>query len=95
VSKIIHLLRRVNSPRDIPREYHYRDIPHPWLQVKCLKILQHLAPPQGPSAIGLINEILSASFQNCSRIIRKSKSINMNNAVHGILFESMKLIIHY
>jgi len=71
--------------------YFYKEIPHPWLQVKCLEILKFLKPPTDISTITKINDVLS----NILAHTPVTKNVNKNNASHAILFEAMKLIIIY
>ena len=46
VPKVINVLERLTVNKDIPPEYLYYGIPSPWLQVKCMKILQYFPTPE-------------------------------------------------
>ena len=66
--------------------------PSPWLQVKLLRLLTYFPPPQP-------NTEPHKQLTEClNRIIKKTevtKSVNKNNADHGILFEAANLVITY
>jgi AP-2 complex subunit alpha len=91
VPLVIHNLTRLVLLREVPKDYLYYNTPCPWLQVKLLKILQHLPAPSDAS-------ILAELSENLERIMTRTevtKSINKNNADHAILFEAINVIIHY
>eukprot|EP01017_Pseudomicrothorax_dubius_P025065 TRINITY_DN2672_c0_g2_i1.p1 TRINITY_DN2672_c0_g2~~TRINITY_DN2672_c0_g2_i1.p1 ORF type:complete len:717 (+),score=215.11 TRINITY_DN2672_c0_g2_i1:67-2217(+) len=69
----------------------YYGTPNPWLQVKCLRALQQFPPPEDRSAVGNLSEVLTYILKHTE----VTKSVNKNNADHGILFEAVNVIIHY
>jgi len=72
-------------------DYLYYRIPNPWLQVKLIKVLQMFPLPEDKLLLSQIIDVMD-------KIIRRTdvtKSINKNNAEHGILFEAANLIFHY
>jgi AP-2 complex subunit alpha len=87
--RIIKVLQRLTLQKDCPPDYLYYGTPNPWLQVKCLKILQQFPPVE--NMISLLNEILAYVLKHTE----VTKSVNKNNADHGILFEAVNVIIHY
>lgn len=91
VPKLIKILYKIVINKDCSSDYLYYHTPNPWLQVKILKSLQLFPPPQDTQLISAISDVLN-------KIISKTevtKSVNKNNADHGILFEAVNLIIHY
>jgi len=78
--------------------YYYFDISSPWLQIKCLRLLQYFPEPTGDSKKRLEASLLRILKKETARIksgALKDKSKNETNAMHGILFEAMNLIIYY
>jgi len=91
VPKLIRILYKLVINKDCSSDYLYYHTPNPWLQVKILKALQLFPPPTESKELSAVNEILT-------KIMTKTevtKSVNKNNADHGILFEAVNLIIHY
>ena len=43
--KAVHRLKRILIDRDYSLDYIYYKVPTPWLQVKCLRLLQYYPPP--------------------------------------------------
>ena len=88
--KVVRILQKLVLQKDCTQDYLYYGTPSPWLQVKCLKILQLFSPPDDDAILNVISEILL-------KIVAKTevtKSVNKNNADHGILFEAVGVIIH-
>eukprot|EP00828_Plagiopyla_frontata_P033554 TRINITY_DN4358_c0_g1_i10.p1 TRINITY_DN4358_c0_g1~~TRINITY_DN4358_c0_g1_i10.p1 ORF type:complete len:861 (-),score=104.07 TRINITY_DN4358_c0_g1_i10:110-2692(-) len=88
---IIQLLHKLVILKECPQEYQYYATPNPWLQVKLLKLLQTMPPPNDDTVYHKLIEILV-------RIIKRTevtKKVNKNNADHGILFEAANLVIYY
>lgn len=88
VPKVINVLERLTVNKDIPPEYLYYGIPSPWLQVKCMKILQYFPTPEDPA---LLNAQLVA-MRNILSGTNTVKNSNKNNALHAILFEAINLV---
>lgn len=89
--KVVKLLHKLVINKDCSQDYLYYSTPNPWLQVKLLKILQEIPPPIDPSTFQTLMDVLM-------KIIKKTevtKTVNKNNADHGILFEASNLIISY
>lgn len=88
VPKVIALLERLTRNKDIPPEYLYYGIPSPWLQVKCMKILQYFPTPDDQA-------LLDSQLIAMRNILTKTdtvKNFNKNNALHAILFEAINLV---
>ena len=91
LQKVVKLLHKLVISRDCSQDYLYYSTPNPWLQVKLLKILQEFPPPADPNTFQILMDILM-------KVIKKTevtKTVNKNNADHGILFEAANLIISY
>ena len=91
ISKVVKLLHKLVISKDCSQDYLYYSTPNPWLQVKLLKILQEFPPPADPNIFQILMDVLM-------KIIKKTevtKTVNKNNADHGILFEASNLIISY
>ncbi|BDA41202.1 AP-2 complex subunit alpha-1 [Coccomyxa sp. Obi] len=103
IPRIVKLLVRLNPERErdsagravppdrasVPPEYAYYGIFSPWLQVKCLRVLQYFPPPEDPAVARALNDVLR-------RIITGSevaKNVNKNNAQHAIVFEAIALAL--
>ena len=88
VPQVIAVMERLTRNTDIPPEYLYYGIPSPWLQVKCMKILQYFPTPDDP---GLLDAQLKA-MRNILLGTETVKNFNKNNALHAILFEAINLV---
>lgn len=89
---VISILNRLVVQRTCPQDYHYYQIPSPWLQVKCLRFLQYFKIPDDSTQLELLNEVLNKTLV---RAETNNESNNKNNAVHSILFEAVNLLIMY
>mmetsp|Transcript_1696 Transcript_1696/g.2269 ORF Transcript_1696/g.2269 Transcript_1696/m.2269 type:complete len:901 (-) Transcript_1696:89-2791(-) len=85
-----------NSGTDFSGYYYFNTI-SPWLQIKCLRLLQYFPAPQGDSKKRLDESLLRILKHETKRVKSGSSSQKKNktNADHGILFECMNLIIYY
>ena len=45
--------------RDVGPDYAYYGIASPWLQVKCLRVLQYFPPPDDPAVMQSLTDILA------------------------------------
>jgi len=88
IPKVIYILSRIH---DFSTDYLYYRTPSPWLQIKCLKILRLFKPPKDEETLKCINEVLL----NLVSGTEVGSNVNKNNADHAILFEAIKLVIHY
>ena len=48
VPRIVRVLERCKQ-RDVTQDYTYYGLASPWLQVKCLRVLQYFPPPEDPA----------------------------------------------
>ncbi|DBA96016.1 hypothetical protein WJX77_003113 [Trebouxia sp. C0004] len=86
--KLVKLLERLKN-REVSPDYTYYGIASPWLQVKCLRVLQYFPVPDDPVVSKGLEDVLK-------RIItgnEVAKNINKNNAQHAIVFEAVALAL--
>ncbi|GBF98152.1 AP-2 complex subunit alpha-like [Raphidocelis subcapitata] len=90
--RALRVLERLVALRDVTPDYTYYGIASPWLQVKCLRVLQVLPPPDSPAQQRALREVLQAIFATCGEQAR-SPTANKANAQHAILFEAIALAL--
>lgn len=88
VPKLIYILSTIH---DYSTDYLYYRTPSPWLQIKVLKILRLFPPPEDEDTLRAINDVL-VSLVTGTEV---GSNVNKNNADHAILFEGIRLVIHY
>jgi len=88
VPKVIAIMERLTRNVDIPPEYLYYGIPSPWLQVKCMKILQYFPTPDDPELLDSQLKVMKTILTGTDMV----KNFNKNNALHAILFEAINLV---
>ena len=88
VPYVISILNRLVISRSCSADYLYYRTPSPWLQVKCLRLLQYYKMPND-------NELLNEILGNILIRTEVSESLNKSNADHSILFEAINLVIFY
>lgn len=91
VPYVISILNRLVVTRSCSADYLYYRTPSPWLQVKCLRLLQYYKAPAEKTQMELLNEILG----NILIRTEVSESLNKSNADHSVLFEAINLVIFY
>jgi len=97
--RLLYKLVSKNSTGSDFAGYYYFNTISPWLQIKCLRLLQYFPPPTGDSKKRLDESLVRILKQETKRVKSGSMSStqkkNKTNADHGILFECMNLIIYY
>eukprot|EP01090_Pellita_catalonica_P000322 TRINITY_DN10217_c0_g1_i1.p1 TRINITY_DN10217_c0_g1~~TRINITY_DN10217_c0_g1_i1.p1 ORF type:complete len:992 (-),score=177.03 TRINITY_DN10217_c0_g1_i1:33-2840(-) len=91
----LDLLIDITVKKDYPREHEFYAICNPWLQVKILRILCLLPPPDSKtlkSGVEVLNRIIKTSSK---LMLRAGAPPNQKNAQNAILFEAIDLIIHW
>eukprot|EP00891_Asterochloris_glomerata_P007006 jgi/Astpho2/7006/fgenesh1_pm.00107_%23_19_t len=88
VPKVIKLLERLKN-RDVPADYTYYGIASPWLQVKCLRVLQYFPVPDDPASVKVLHDVLKRIVTGTE----VAKNVNKNNAQHAIVFEAVALAL--
>ncbi|OBZ87659.1 AP-2 complex subunit alpha [Choanephora cucurbitarum] len=89
--KAIQRMKRILIDRDYSLDYIYYKVPTPWLQVKCLRLLQYYPPPDDPKLRNDISEILEIIITSSQD---SPKNVQHSNAQNAVLFEAINLAIH-
>ncbi|KAI8084689.1 adaptin N terminal region-domain-containing protein [Halteromyces radiatus] len=89
--KAVNRLKRILVDRDYSLDYIYYKVPTPWLQVKCLRLLQYYPPPDDPKLRSDISELLQIIITNSQDA---PKNVQHSNAQNAVLFEAINLAIH-
>ncbi|KAI9320609.1 adaptin N terminal region-domain-containing protein [Dichotomocladium elegans] len=89
--KAVNRLKRILIDRDFSLDYIYYKVPTPWLQVKCLRLLQYYPPTEDPKLRSDISELLNIILSNSQDA---PKNIQHSNAQNAVLFEAINLAIH-
>lgn len=89
---IVNLLTSiVETPMVFSSDYIYYGLSCPWLQVKLLRLLHLLPPPNKESTRTAITGLLSAIISQTE----VGSSVNRNNVEHAILFEAIRVAGRY
>ena len=66
--KLVAVLDRLKA-REVSQDYTYYGLASPWLQVKCLRVLQYFPPPEEPGVrrqlVEIVKRILSGARRCC------------------------------
>ncbi|PWN35398.1 Adaptor protein complex AP-2 alpha subunit [Meira miltonrushii] len=89
--KAVNRLNKLIIEEDFSHEYIYYRIPIPWLQIKCLRLLQYYPPSDDPTVRKTIHNVLEAIVDNSQDT---PKNVQQNNAQNAVLFEAINLAIH-
>lgn len=89
--KAVDRLKRILIDRDYSMDYIYYKVPTPWLQVKCLRLLQYYPPPDDTKLRTDISELLQIIITNSQDA---PKNVQHSNAQNAVLFEAINLAIH-
>ena len=101
VPKVIRLLYSLVLTKDSSHDYIYYSIPAPWIQVKCLRVLQHFAMPPDGSVKNQISSVLNKTITSAERILKDSQQKTGRgtparmNAMNAVLAEAINLVIHW
>ena len=55
--QVVKILEKLRA-RDVGPDYAYYGIASPWLQVKCLRVLQYFPTPKDPAVMRTLTDIL-------------------------------------
>ncbi|KAI9475721.1 MAG: adaptin N terminal region-domain-containing protein [Benjaminiella poitrasii] len=89
--KAVYRLKKILIERDYSLDYIYYKVPIPWLQVKCLRLLQYYPPPNNPKLRADISELLQIIITDSQDT---PKNVQHSNAQNAVLFEAINLAIH-
>jgi AP-2 complex subunit alpha len=67
--KVVRLLERLASQQGIPQDYMYYGVPSPWLQIKCMRVLQQFPLADDPSLAGAVAEVLRRIVSVCTPLL--------------------------
>ena len=86
IPKICEVNAALGEEQGYPHGCLYYQLPSPWLQVKCMRVLQYFPTPEIQTTrveMNVIHQIL----KNTDMV----KNVNKNNALHAVLFEAVQL----
>ncbi|KAI9282538.1 adaptin N terminal region-domain-containing protein [Sporodiniella umbellata] len=89
--KAVQRLKRILIDREYSLDYIYYKVPIPWLQVKCLRLLQYYPPPEDSKLRSDISELLQIIITDSQET---PKNVQHSNAQNAVLFEAINLAIH-
>jgi AP-2 complex subunit alpha len=87
IPKICEVMQRLARNKDIPTDYLYYQLPSPWLQVKCMRVLQYFPTPEDPDYLRGEMDVIHQILKGTDMV----KNVNKNNALHAVLFEAVQL----
>lgn len=90
--KAVNRLAKLVIEEDYGHEYLYYHVPIPWLQIKCLRLLQYYPPSDDSTVRDTIHNVLETIVDNSQNTAR---NVQQNNAQNSVLFEAINLAIHH
>lgn len=90
VGKVSRILSKLVEKSFSP-DYDYYGVSSPWLQVKCLRLLQFYSPAEYSSQLSEINSVLNKMM---NRFHENTKPGNQSNSINSIIVEAINLAIH-
>lgn len=91
VPKLTRVLERLVTGQDVSQDYTYYGIPSPWLQMKVMRVLQYFPPTEDDSQNRRLHQVLRRVLMGGET---SSRNGNKNNALHGVLFEAIQLVVN-
>jgi AP-2 complex subunit alpha len=91
IAPAVRMLAELVFSKGVHSNYKYYHTLCPWLQIKLLKLLQYFPVPEDETVLSRLHECL----HNILTTTEVTRSVNKNNADHGVLFEAIHLIIHH
>ena len=89
--KAVDRLAKITLDEDYSTDYVYYRVPVPWLQIKCLRLLQYYPPSDNATVRKTLNDVLEAIVTSSQE---SPKNVQHNNAQKAVLFEAINLAIH-
>mmetsp|Transcript_14461 Transcript_14461/g.49746 ORF Transcript_14461/g.49746 Transcript_14461/m.49746 type:complete len:982 (-) Transcript_14461:286-3231(-) len=90
-SRVLAVLSRLVRQDDVPVDYTYCTIPSPFLQVKCMRVLQYFPVPDDRAELKRLSDVTRHVLMNTEMV----KNLNQNNAAHAVLFEALALVMYF
>eukprot|EP00727_Mastigamoeba_balamuthi_P009684 m51a1_g5338 Adaptor protein complex 2 (AP-2), alpha subunit (1044) ;mRNA; r:422924-427144 len=88
--RVTRLLSKVSArERDYGAHHVYHSVPHPWLQIRCLRFLK-IVPPDSPADTDRLREVLGRVL---NADLPKTASENHKNAYNAVLFAAIDLAV--
>lgn len=95
VDRCVALLSKV-SAGEINPDYEYHKTPNPWLQVKCLRLLQcYDAPTRGTPLASAADKVLMSILLKGAHLSDGSRSFNALNALAATIVEAINTAVYY
>ncbi|CAD6884330.1 unnamed protein product [Tilletia laevis] len=89
--KAVDRMVKIIIDEDYPTEYIYYKVPIPWLQIKCLRLLQYYPPTENTTLKKTMMKVIEQILENCQET---PKNVQHNNAQNAVLFEAINTAIH-
>lgn len=90
-SNVLAVLHKIALSDRPASDYLHYGVPHPWLQIKCLKVLQALALRKDKEFVSQLNVVLRKFMGK----IQLSQVKSRNNTEFAVSFEAILLIVKY
>lgn len=90
VPKAVRLLDRLVRNAEVPPDYLYYGMPSPWMQIKCMRVLQAFPVAEDPPVANALCAILKLVLDTGSEPV---KNVNKGNAVQAVLVEAVGLVL--
>ena len=74
IPSVCAVMQRLARAKSVPQDYLYYGIPSPWLQVKCMKVLQYFPTPSDPDYVRAETEVIHHVLTNTGTV----KNVNKN-----------------
>ena len=87
IPKVCDVMNRLARNKDVPLDYLYYALPSPWLQVKCMRVLQYYPTPEDPEYRQAETDVIHQILTGTNMV----RNVNKNNALHSVLFEAVNL----
>lgn len=89
----VKVIKKMILERDYTRDYIYKNIACPWVQVKAMQLLQLFDPlPAGTPQRKELTEVMRKMLNSAD--VAKGQTWNHKNALNAVLFEAINLVIH-
>ncbi|KAE8233366.1 hypothetical protein CF326_g1591 [Tilletia indica] len=89
--KAVDRMAKIIIDEDYPTDYIYYKVPVPWLQIKCLRLLQYYPPTENVTLRNTMMKVIGQILENCQET---PKNVQHNNAQNAVLFEAINTAIH-
>ena len=89
------ILERLGK-KEVRNDYTYYQIPSPWLQIKCMRVLQYFPPPEDPALRKPLTEVLrrtiaASNWAGARVLVRKPYHCSLGRAKKVVKKVAMKV----